>query len=175
MASRPCIPGEGHRPFPVPSAVKEMEMVHDPQRIQPFHLTAASLLPVNPPEIHSLFLSGMMKIGKICLHKFRAGRVAVDRIFFFGIHPQMGGDSFIHFLMGPDPVGRMYIQGYPHSPVMKLPKKTGRFRKILPVPRIAGPSTSIPGINIHQMPVHIDYCHRKGNILLIKPIHQLQI
>ena len=48
-----------------------------------------------------------------------------------------------------------------------------RIREEISVPGIAGPAASVFGINVYQMPVHIDHCHGKGDLLLFKTLHQL--
>ena len=109
VASGTCISGKSHRTFSVSGAVQEMEVVEDPQRIKPFDLAVASLLPVDPPEIHTFFLSRMMKIFEIGFHKFRTCRIAYYRVLIFIIHTHGLCHVFIHFFPALYAVCRMYI------------------------------------------------------------------
>ena len=109
VASGTCISGKGHGTFSVSGTVQEMEVVEDPQRIKPFDLAVASLLPVDPPEIHTFFLSRMMKIFEIGFHKFRTCRIAYYRVLIFIIHTHGLCHVLIHFFPALYTVCRMYI------------------------------------------------------------------
>ena len=171
----PCIAGKGHRAFSIPRTVQKMKMVQHPQRIQSFHFGDAALLPVKPPEIHTLFLIGMMGILEISRKKCRIRYFKGNRFFPGNILSQLSGHSLIHFLMSPDTIRRMHIQRNPHSSLMEVIHKPFRIREKFFIPCIAGPAGAIFRIDIHQMPVHIDNGNGKRNPFLIKTVHQLQI
>ena len=60
-----CIRDRGEGALAVPAAVQEVVVVQDPKGIQPLHLAQASLLPVDPPEVHALLLQGMVEVLEI--------------------------------------------------------------------------------------------------------------
>ncbi len=78
---RSRITGKGHGTLSVSAAVQKMIVVQHPERVQPFNFRVGSLLPVQPPEIHSLLLHGMMHLFKINRKEFRAGDVKLYRLF----------------------------------------------------------------------------------------------
>ena len=172
VASRSCVSGKGHWPFSVPSAVQVMIVVQHPEGIQSFYLAESSGLPVQPPEIDSLLFHRMENMLKACFQEFWICRIKVYRLFLLPIDSHFFCHCPVLFLMGPDTVCRMDIQSHPLIPVMKPLKKLLRIRKQVPVPGIAGPAASVLGINVYQVPVHIDNSHRKRNLLLFKSVHQ---
>ena len=150
-------------------------MVEHPQRIQAFHLRNTALLPVKPPEIHPFFFIGMVRIFKIGGKECRIRNFKRHRLFPGYILPQFLCHSLIHFLMRADSVCRMHIQCNSHTTLMQAVHKSLRIREKLPVPCIACPAGSIFGIDIYQMPVHINDCNCKRDSLFIETVHQLQI
>ena len=109
MTARSCIAGEGHRPLAFSLTVEEMKMIKDPQRIQTFYLTVSSLLPVDPPEVHAFFFTGVMKIFEVRFHKLRVSRITAHRILCLVIHAHGFCHFYIHFLMSLNTVCRMHI------------------------------------------------------------------
>ena len=172
VASRSCISGKGHGPFPVPSAVQIVIMVQHPERIQPLHLTDPSGLPVQPPEIHALLFHRPVDVLKAGFQEFWVRRVKIYRLFIFPVCAHFFSYRPVRFLMGPDTVRRMDVQRHPHIPVMEPLKKLLRIRKQIPVPGVTGPAAAVLWINVYQMPVHINDSHGKRDLFLFKTLHQ---
>ncbi len=167
------IPGKGHGTLSVPAAVQEVDVIEHPQRIQSGDLGSLSLLPVDPPEVHSLFLHGVKDAGEVGFYKLRIRHVKFDGFLCFLVHPHHLGDLGIDLLIGSDSQGRVKIQGGVHSLLFKPGKKTGRIREEIPVPGKSGPAASVLWIHrIHQMPVHVDDSHGKRNTLLLELPYQ---
>ena len=152
-----------------------MVVVEHPQRVKPRDPGHPSLLPVQPPKIHSLFFIGVVEILEIGVHKCPVGKVKGNGLFLFPVPAQGFGHLLIRLLKPSHPVCRVYIQAHLQPMVMEPPHKTFRIRKKLPVPGIACPPVPILGVNIHQMPVHIDHRHRQGDPFLFKAPHQVFI
>ena len=175
MASRTCIARECHWTLAASFIIEIMKMIKNPQRIQSFDLAVAALLPVNPPEIHTFSLSRMMKILKICLHKFRACRITYNRVLIFIIHAHFLCHINIHLFAALHTIRWMHIQGSMHSSVMEFSKKALRIREKLFVPGISCPSASVFRVHINLMPVHIYYGYCEWDVLFIEFVHQLHI
>ena len=175
VASWPCVSGKRQRALSIPPVVQIVKMVQYPQRVKPFDLAVAALLPVNPPKIDAFFFSWMVQIFKICFQIFRIGKVAEHWIFVFIIYPHRLCHILIHFLICLHAVRRMDIQRHVHPPLMQPCQKPRRIWKQLFVPRISRPAAAVFRVNIYKMPVHIDYCYRKRQVFFVKPLHQLHI
>ena len=150
-------------------------MIKDPQRIQTFYLTVSSLLPVDPPEVHTFFFTGVMKIFEVRFHKLRISRITAHGILCLIIHAHGFCHLHIHFLMSPHTISRMHIQCRAHASVMETLQKALRIREKFLIPGVTGPATAIFLVNIHQMPVHINDSYSKRNIFFIEPVHQSHI
>ena len=175
VGARPRVTGEGHRPLSVPGIVQEMEMVQHPERIQPLHFGDAALLPVDPPEIHAPLFIGMMDVFKIGGKEGGIRDFKGDRLFFGNILSQLLRHGLIHFLKSAHAVRRMHVQRDLHAPLMKRIHEPLRIREEIRIPGIARPARSVFGIDMDQMPVHVNHRHGKGDPFLVKPVHQLQI
>ena len=150
-------------------------MVQHPQRIQALDFRSRTLLPVDPPEIHTKRFVGITAIFKIHLQRFFICHVKRYRLFFLDGDPHRLCSSLIAVLKPADSIGRMKIQRHPHSFFVESVDKTFGIRKELPVPGKAGPAASVFGIYLNLMPVHVNDCHAERNIFLLKTLHELQI
>src|SRR5699024_12084852 len=99
--------GESHRTSAVSSVIQIMIVVQHPERIKPFHSADAPVLPVKPPEIHSLLLSRMKDIFKACFEEVGIRSVEADRLFRLGINSHGFCHFRIHLLISADSVGGM--------------------------------------------------------------------
>ncbi len=175
MAPRPRIPGKGHGALSISCIIQKMIVIQHPQGIHSLQPGYAALLPVDPPEINSLLLKGMMQILKISLHKLLVRHVKDNGQTAPRIHPERLSHLFIGILIIADTICRMHIQSHMQPLVMKPGKEGLRIRKKLPVPGITRPAAPVLFPDIHQMPVHIDNRHGKGNFLPGKAFDQLLV
>ena len=109
VTSRPGITRKRHRPLPALCIIQKMIMIQYPKRIKPLYLTVRSLLPVNPPEVHTFLFPWMMQISKIILNKLRVSQITVHRIFIGIIHTHGLRHIHIHFLVRLHTLCRMNI------------------------------------------------------------------
>ena len=175
VGAHPCITRKSHRTLSLSGAVQKVIVVQHPEGVKPLHLGVGSLLPVKPPEIHALILHGMMNLLEINLQEFRIRNIKVHRLFLFLVYPHGLRHLGITVLKSPHSVCRMDIQRGVHGPVVELLQKARRIREHFPVPGITCPPTSVLGVNIHQMPIHVNHRHRKRNPLPVKALHQLYV
>ena len=159
----------------VPAVVQEVLVVQQPQRVYAGQCAVASLLPVNPPEIHPHLLIGMVQILKICIHKRGVRGVKGDLFPAFRVNPHGAGHLRIGLFMTGNAFRWMQVQCYMEPPVMQFFQKPSGVREIVRVPGVAGPAAAAASGDIGQMPVHVDHRRGEGNLLLPEPVHQLQI
>ena len=77
--------------------------------------------------------------------------------------------------MGLHALGGVYIQGHLHAAAVQLLQQCGRVGEKLPVPGVACPAAAVLGVDVHQVPVHVDDPHGEGDVFLLEAVHQLQI
>ncbi|MNI51417.1 hypothetical protein D3C73_1061450 [compost metagenome] len=159
VAAKSGIPREGERPLLLSAAIQIMIVVQHPERVEARYLSDTALLPVDPPEVHSLRFQRVMQELEIRLEKGRIGYIELHRIALFRVQPQLGGNRLIRFLEGPDTVCRMDIQRNMQPAFMQPGKKSWRVREEFPVPGVPRPAAAVLRIDIDQMPVHIQHRH----------------
>ena len=175
MAAQSAVTGQNNAPFSVSLQVQQMVVVQHPERVQSLYSAVLSLLPVNPPEVHSDFLIGMVQVFKISLQKFNAGHIKVNRVLMFHIDAQFLCHFLISILKGHYSVCRMDIQGDLIASVMKPGHEPLRVREEILIPGISGPAPSILPGNVYNVPVHVHNHHGKGHSHFLKPLKQLHV
>src|SRR5689334_19119911 len=61
VTARAGVAGEGHAGSAVAGRVEVMEVVQQPERVDPWQVRTATLLPVDPPEVHALGLEWVVQ------------------------------------------------------------------------------------------------------------------
>ena len=168
-------------------------MIEKPKRIKPFNFRPASLLPVYPPEIDSLFFHRRIDIFEISLYEAFIGKIKINRLFVFFINTHVLCKFNVAVLKKTDSLRRMNIEICFKSLFVKHFKEPDMIGKKLRIPTVTRPS-GIPKaagnicnrifwlwvvlsfiaealFNINPVPVHINTCHRQRNILFLKFIH----
>lgn len=84
VRAKTCIPGKDQGALIV-SVVEKMIVVQGPQGIQTGDRGAVSLLPVQPPEINTIFLQRMMHVIEIGPDKVQTGDIEINCLFLFGM------------------------------------------------------------------------------------------
>ena len=150
-----------------------MALVEHPQGVKPLHRAGSALLPVYPPEIHTLLLHGVVQALEVRLEEFLAARVKVNGQLFLRVTAQGAAHGGIGLLVGLHAVGGVQVQRHPHAPAVQFRKQGGRIGEQLPVPGIARPAGAVG--HIGQVPVHVDHRHGQGDARVTAAIHQLHI
>ena len=172
MAANSRIPGKCKARAARPCAVQIVVMVQHPERVQAGNPGFLPLLPVHPPEIDAVLFHRVVQHIKVRFQKRPVRHVKLHRCPACRIDSQHLRHSRIRLLMGAHPIRRMDIQGNLQPLFMEPRQKLRRIREQLPVPGISGPPGSIFRRNIDQMPIHINDCHGKWNLLSLKAHHQ---
>ena len=148
-------------------------MIQHPQRIQSRNLGDSPLLPVQPPEIHTLFFHRMMQFLEICFNKLRVCHVKEYRFFTLRVNSHLLCNPWICFLISTDSICRMNVQCDLIAMFMQPVHKFRRVREKFLIPGVSCPATSIYRIHIiNQMPVHIYNCNGKRHFFFLKTLYQ---
>ena len=144
-----------------------------------------ALLPIHPPEIHTVIFVGVVQNIEVMRHKL--GRQDIEPHPFLGIRVDAHGlsHSRILHLVGAHAARRVQVQRHLFVVLMQKSEELFIVRKQLFVPGIACPA--LPQIalllkvgtgrlfilrHIHRMPIHIHHGDRERDVLLLKAQHQ---
>ena len=111
MTAQTCVPGEDQGALAIPGRIPGVVVVQGPEGVKAGDLGGLALLPVQPPEVHALFLQRPVQHFKIGRHKFRICRVEGDQLPACRVFSQLTAHGLIGILKEPDALGRVYVQG----------------------------------------------------------------
>ena len=96
-----------------------MIVIQHPQRIKTLDLGTLSLLPVNPPEIHTLPLQRAMEQVKVYPPERPVSRFKRNPLTARGIPSQRGCGLWIGDLVRLNPLRGVQVERYPESLLVK--------------------------------------------------------
>ena len=194
LAAGAGIAGEEHGTLAVAGNIQNVQMIQHPQRIQPFPLililsglvglvdpaVIGTLLPIHPPEVHTVLLIGMVDNVKIIRHMLLGQDVQRNTLAGSRIDAGSLSHFLVHCLVAAHTGGRVQVQRGFQIVAVQLFQEGLVVREQFLVPGVAGPAVQVIGhgtghIHIHQMPIHIHNAHGEGNIFLPEAAHQIQV
>ena len=167
-------------------------MVQRPEWVETGNISLLSLLPVDPPEVNTLILKGVVENLKICLSKGRIGNVKADDFTLLGITAKTSTHIGILILKESDTLGRVNVQGNVVAVIVKPCKKLSVIGEKLGIPAISRPTgkggivkglNSVFGLtcngilaesldNVSPMPIHINGCNGDGKLFINELLHK---
>ena len=150
-------------------------MIQREERVHAGIRASTLLLPVQPPEVHTLLFKGSE--DRFFKRFFIMGirRIIGEWRAFFRILSHRAGHLRIQFLARPHTVRRVIIERHMQTVFMQPGKQFFRFRELFPVPCIPGPSGAEARVDLRDMPVHIQHGNRQRNSPGGKGFHQFLI
>ena len=159
VAAGAGVAGEGQPRVAPSGGIQVARVVQHEQRVDARHAAAALLLPVDPPEVHALFLEVVQhrpfKGGQIP----GAARVEGDRLAAVGIDAHLPGHRRVQLLEGPKAVGGMVVQRDLQAPVVQPLQEPRRVREHRFIPGIARPAGAVLRFDVGDVPVHVQHRH----------------
>ena len=159
----------------VARGVEEVEVVEQPQRVEPRQLGHLALLPVQPPEVDALVLERVVQLLEVGLEERGVGGVEVDGQLRGGIDAHALGDPRVGVLVRAHAVGGVDVERDGEASAMQLGHEGGRVGEQLAVERVARPAAAQRRVDVHQVPVHVQDGDGEGDLLLGEAVHQREV
>ncbi|OIQ88932.1 hypothetical protein GALL_291630 [mine drainage metagenome] len=100
------------------------------------------------------------------------GHVERDRLTRRGVPPERRRHGRVGVLVGPHAVGRVHVERHPEAVLVQPREQRLGLGEELPVPRVAGPAAAVGGVDVDDVPVHVDDAHRERDAPLPEPRHE---
>src|SRR3954470_19013022 len=107
MISQPAPTTIEHGACTTPERIAKVEMIEPGERIKPAHITAVTLLPIDPPEINALVFHRVMEEFKISLDECFVRGAELDGFAIARVLSKTLGKLRIDFLMFLNALRRM--------------------------------------------------------------------
>ena len=190
--------GKNEGSFAGGGKVERMIVVERPERVKPLDFCVLLLLPIDPPEIHTFFFVGTVENVEVGIHKFRVGNVKRDAFFALWVNPHKAGKILVLILKRAYTLRRVEVDGDLKVIIMQPREQRFVVREKLCIPAVAGPALTLKCLckisvwqdsiaaeeriffsealdNVYPVPVHVNGCHRDGNIPLQEFFHQVDV
>ena len=175
VAADPGVARERQRPAAVARRVQVVEVVEQPQRVQPRQLGDLALLPVQPPEVDAVVLERVVELLEVGLEEVRVGRVEVDGQLGGRIDAHPLGHARVGVLVRAHAVGGVDVERDGEAAAVQLGHERRRVGEQLAVERVAGPAAAERRVDVDQVPVHVQDGDAERQPLLREAVHQLQV
>ena len=175
-----------------------MIVVERPKRVKALDFCVLLLLPIDPPEIHTFFFVGTVENVEVGVNKFRVGNVKRDAFFALWVNPHKAGKILVLILKRAYTLRRVQVDGDLKVIIMQPREQRFVVREKLCIPAVAGPALTLKCLckisvwqdsiaaeeriffsealdNVYPVPVHVNGCHRDGNIPLQEFFHQVDV
>ena len=163
------------RPLALALLIGKVHVVQPPRRIHAGQIRRRLLLPVEPPEVHALFLQRMQHQVQVIRRPLLVRRIERNVFLRRRIDPHRARHRRIRLLPRLNPRRRMQIHRRLQPILMQLFQKRIGIGKQHLVPRVAGPSQHLTRLIdrahgsellIAHVPVHVDHQHIQRRVVL---------
>ena len=155
--------------------VQVVHVIEHPQGIQSRDVGVTALLPVEPPEVDTLVLQGMVGVLQVGGREVLVADVEGDGLARGRVAAQLARHGGVGLLMAPDAGSGMEVESHLHAAIVQGLQEAPGIGEELAVPGVAGPSVADRRVDVHQVPVHVEHGHREGQVLGRETIHEGQV
>ena len=170
-----------------------MVVIQSPERVKALDFGLTTLLPVDPPEIHTFLFIGVVEALEIGLNEFWICNVKFNRIAGSRVDPHCLGHRFVTILKAAHAACGMDVERCVEILFLEPAKEGAIIWEQLCIPAVARPSAVGHGVkpSIHwgrmggtprgsfaktafhicPMPIHIDGCHSDRDFFINKALH----
>ena len=127
------------------------------------------LLPVEPPEVHALFLHRAQYLAVPSFHETLVGSQPWNVLLLGGVHAHPFGKVAVMCVVGVYAVGRMQIECHVEIVAFHPFQEFCVVGEESFVPCVSAPC-SLAGFGV--MPVHVDYEHVEGESVVLHVVHE---
>ncbi len=113
-----------------------------------------------------------MQHGEIGLEERAVGDVERDRVALRRVPAEGGGHRLVRLLVRADPVGGVDVEGDPQAVLVEPREELRGVGEQVAVPGVARPPAPELGVDVDDVPVHVDDAHRERHALRLEALDQ---